>query len=679
MTKPNTMQMKDTLLLVLVFALLAVGIDYLGLIGVGGAATKRFSFQLGEIVKALYFLLFIVISFYNSKQVFAKTSRRVQFSSAVKISLYLISFFSIAILLFISNLSTTIIYYLYPTLFFVANACLLILILHYRSSAPIQTEATSLTLESKASEKDLALVLEGHGGYVNIPNPFRSVLVIGGAGAGKSASVAEPIIYKAIEKKYAGFVYDFKFPTLANCVYSSFLYHKRNEIKFFPISFTELSKSHRFNPLDPRFLESQTHVEEYAWALYSNLDREAIKKGGFFPESAAGLLKAVIWFMKRNFPDYCTLPHVINILLNAETSVLVKMISSDVETKGMMKSVKEASEKNAYDQLAGVIGSLTMQLQKINTPEINWVLTGNDFTIDLNNITNPKFVVLGSDPSVRNALSPIIAFIGSVFLKVMNQQGKHQSIALIDEGPTIYIPNLDEVPATARSNKLAVVYMAQDFSQMDAMYGKDKRNALVSNLATQFFGNVSGLETAKYVSELVGREYRYVESVNLGESTNDSGSSQNQGKSYSEQHREILKPQDMFSLEQGVFVGKVVESEKSWFKGKLKRVQDFNSSFSLSEIPEFVSDFKISEEKINEFNQQVASLESSPVPLVGQSFEIEEVQQLFKSGGISIDVYKERLLGILIKQEQRNIRATILEENFMKVQKEVESILILFK
>jgi hypothetical protein len=351
------------------------------------------------------------------------------------------------------------------------------------------------------------------------------------------------------------------------------------------------------------------------------------------------------------------------------------MICTDEETKGMVKAVKEAAEKKAYDQLAGVIGSLTMQLQKINTQEICWVLTGDDFTIDLNNPNNPKFIVLGSHPSIRTALSPIIAFISKVILNTMNQENKQQSIALIDEAPTLFIPNLDEIPATGRSNKMAVVYMAQDFSQMDAMYGKDKRTALVTNLATQFYGNVSGMETAKYVSDIIGKEYQMVKSVNSGTSSSQSGDSQSSGASYSEQHREIMKPQDVFSLPTGTFVGKLVESEKDFFKAKMKRIIDFDPSFTLQNIPSFITDFHLTKEEEEQLAGFKTVLEKQPDALNEEHLDIKNIHEKLKSGKLSQDEFIIETQKIMRTEFLKRRKDKILSENFSKIQSEVNAII----
>jgi hypothetical protein len=341
----------------------------------------------------------------------------------------------------------------------------------------------------------------------------------------------------------------------------------------------------------------------------------------------------------------------------------------------MVKAVKEAAEKEAYDQLAGVIGSLTMQLQKVNTQEICWVLTGDDFTIDLNNPNNPKFIILGSHPSVRTALSPIIAFISKVILNTMNQEHKQQSIALIDEAPTIFIPNLDEIPATGRSNKMAVVYMAQDFSQMDAMYGKDKRNALVTNLATQFYGNVSGMETAKYVSDMIGKEYQMVKGMNAGTSSSQSGDSQSSGSSYSEQHREILTPQDVFSLPTGTFVGKLVESEKDFFKAKMKRITDFDPAFTLQNIPSFITDFHLTKEEEEELISFKTLLSERTDALNEEHLDIKNIYAKLESRKLNLDAFILETGKIMRTEFLKRRKDKILGENFSKIQAEVNFII----
>ena len=632
---------------------------------------NKLSFKVGEIIRLFFLFVYALIIWkaYRNKLVIKSslTTPTARYTYILLSLVFTIGFAEI------SFLPVPVIKYLYPFVFLLL--CIFVALLVATFNEPIEDESggTILGVEKKQTDKPLGFSLPAHGGFINIPNPFRSIYVGGGAGAGKTASVAEPIIFQMMEKRYAGFVYDFKYPTLGNVVYSSLLYHQNKEVKFYPVSFTDLARSYRFNPIDPGLLSSSTYAEEYAFALYCNLDKEVIKKGNFFSDSAIGLLKSVIWFMKKNHPEYCTLPHVINIILNADTKTLVNMIISDIETKGMVKSVQEAAEKEAYDQLAGVVGSLTMNLQKVNTPEITWVFTGNDFTLDLNNPRDPKFVIFGSLPELKLALNPVIAFASTIALKLMNSQGKQQSAAIIDEGPTIFIPNLDTIPATARSNKLAVVYMAQDFSQIDSMYGKDNRKALIGNLAYQFYGNTSELETAKHVSEMVGEEYQTIASHNLGGSSSESGDSSSKGVNYSKQKRKIVEPQEMMTLKQGTFIGKLVESENDWFKAPMKRIIDSNEDFELFEIPKFVQDFILTSEEEFECIEKVREYSNNPM-LLRRDVELNNLLNAY-FGDTKNEKFIKELESIIYERRVMKKRSKILDSNFEKVQNEVKEIL----
>jgi hypothetical protein len=651
----------------------------------------------GELLRLFFVFVYGIIMWtaYKNKLVLRSSLN----TPTARSSFAFLSLLLIVIFTLLGDISVKLLVYLYPIVFI--SMCVSIILLAATFNEVINDEEGSkLGVENAATEKELGIALPVHGGYINIPNIFRSVLGIGGSGAGKSASVAEPILYKVIEKGFSGFLYDFKFPTLANVSFSCFKHQKISNVKFYCISFTDLSRSHRFNPIDPNLLTSSTYAEEYAYALYCNLDTAHIKKPNFFSDSGVVLLKAVIWFMKKHHPKYCTLPHVTNVILNADTKTIVKMLASDIETRGMVKSVAEADEKGASDQLAGVTGSITKELQKINTPEIAWVLTGDDFTLDINNPIDSKFVIFGSMPELKKALNPVIAFSETIALKLMNAQGKNPSIALIDEAPTKFLPDLEVIPATGRSNKLALVYLAQDFSQIDDMVGEQKRRALVGNLATQFYGATSELQTAKHVSEMLGEEYRTIASTSSGVSSSQSGDSSNKGVNYSKQKRKIIEAASIQTLKQGTFVGKMVESKNDWFMAKMKRIQDFDPTYNLTEIPQFVENFILDKSEIERSKLKANEvIENRTAYLRDKEFnyafnvydkEILGITNALNSKEISDRKAKELrgkaetelrtyIQKITYSHEEKRKAKEVLDNYFIKIQNEVESILTLYR
>ncbi len=557
----------------------------------------------GAIFRIAFIFIFFLLSWnsYKNKLLvkkFHNTDRARYFLIVSVISLS-------TLFILIDKISPKINLLLYPVTFIVLIGIILLLITTF-GEVISEEGGTVLGVEPTATEKDLSFVLAAEGGYVNITNPFRSIFVIGGAGSGKSYSIAEPIIDQAVQKGFSGVCYDVKFPTLADKVYTSFLMHKQKEVNFYSISFNDVSRSRRFNPLEPRLLKNAIYAEEYAYSLYSNLDKSMQKSGGenFFNASAVAVLKAVIWFLKKNHPEFCTIPHVVELILTASDKELVGIITSDSETSGFVKSVKEAAEKEALEQLAGVTGTLANYISRVRTKEFYWICTGNDFTLDLNNPLNPSFIVLGNALDVREAMNPIIAMIFTISLKLMNTDNKRHSIFVIDEGPTVQIPKLDQIPATARSNKVSVLYMAQDFSQMDDMYGKEKRKALVSNLAYQFYGNTSDLDTAKYVSEMIGEEYRSISSSGQSGSSSESGESSSRSVNYSQQKRKIIETSQVITLPQGKFVGKLVESQNNFFNAQLYGLPQKYEGYKTQKIKPFVKDFELTEEEIKIYKKE---------------------------------------------------------------------------
>lgn len=684
--------MQESLLLILAIFLLLIVLDYLNCSNI--YSTKNLNtifYKVGDIIRALYFAMFCVVSWYFSKgKIVDEENLNKPLDTSKKITLIVTSFFSIAGLIFITIFPSNIIVYLYPILFIIGNFSAGVLILNYiHQIDDVKLDKTELGVDSFKSDKPFTIVLKANDpvlktpGFININNPFRSALIFGGAGAGKSYSLIEPIMFEANKKNFSQFIYDFKFPTLAEHLYSSFIYNKNNNQKLFFISPVDVARSNRFNPLEPKFLLTSAYADEYAWTLYSNLDKEASKKGGFFPESASSLLKAVIWFMKKKHPEYCTLPHVINLILKADTDTLVKMLCSDEETAGMCKPVKEAADKKeAGAQLAGVVGSLTMQLGKINSPEVVWVLTGNEFTLDLNNPKNIKSLVIGNSPQIEQALAPILAFICNVALKIMNAPKKCPSMFIMDEAPSLTIPNIEKIPATARSNKLGILYCAQDKSQMNKYLGSESTEAIISNLAFQAFGQVNNLPTAKYASELFGKEYQMIKSLNRGLSNSDGGESTSQGFSYAEQYRDIFSPQVFINLKTGRFAGKTVENEEEgqefWY-ADFMGVKDSYPDFKKVEIPEFVEDFMLTEDDLLlAKNNATILLNPNNISMLFENNDYESIL-LHHNDDISSKAFYNDLLELELEKVKETKKYNVLNANFQKIIDDVTDLALTYK
>lgn len=477
-----------------------------------------------------------------------------------------------------SDYQTSIIFYLYPASFFgMLMGIPMLLVMLGRLSDSKQELSEKLKIDRENS-----ICISTKKGYINVPNPFRGTLIIGSSGSGKSASIGNAFLHQFIQKNYSGLLYDFKFPTLANEINTALhLYGNNNGIKYYIINLKDPGLSHRCNPLSPENIPTVAHAEEYARAIVNNLDTNTIRQRDFFSNSAIAWLAALIWFFRSQQPDYCTLPHVINTILYQDYTHVISMLEANPQSADMVRSIATAIQNKAEKQIAGVVASLQIMVSKINSPEIVWALTGDDFDMDINDPTAPKILCLGSDPSMVDTFSPVISLIITVALKQMNKQSKHKSFVLLDEAPTLYIPKFELIPATARSNKVASVYMAQDYAQMQDMYGRDKAEVIIANLSNQFYGKVSSLQTAKAVSEIIGKEDRLITNHSKGSSRGNKGSRNlSFNTSISQQERYIIKAHEVMQLQPGEFVGQSVESTIPYFRAQTQETKS-NQKFKI--------------------------------------------------------------------------------------------------
>lgn len=350
------------------------------------------------------------------------------------------------------------------------------------------------------SNKDLSLNING---ITQIENPFAGVFICGGAGSGKSKSLIEPIIKESGQKEFSGIVYDFKFPELAMYVSSAY---QKSKIKPYYFNFTDLSRSHKINPISPEQMPSETYAREYAYTILANLNRAMINKPDFWSDNSVAYLTAVFWYLRTKHPQYCTLPHAISIIMHPNFKAVLMELTTVPKCADLIATLLTAYEQGATNQLAGVVSSLQIALGKINIDEIYYLMKDNEVDLALNNPENPAILTIGNNPSLSDTYAPILSLIMSAVSKQLNQQNREKSIFLVDEFPTVYIPNIEQLPATARSNKVATILACQDISQLADKYGKDKSETILSNLGNQFYGRTPNPATSERISRIFGKE-----------------------------------------------------------------------------------------------------------------------------------------------------------------------------
>jgi hypothetical protein len=424
--------------------------------------------------------------------------------------------------------------------------------------------------------------------WINIINPFRALMVLGTPGSGKSYFVIRHVITQHIRKGFTMFIYDFKFDDLSKITYNTWLKYKHLypiPPQFYVINFDDLTRTHRCNPLEPSAMTDITDAAESARTILLGLNKEWIKRqGDFFVESPINFLTAIIWYLRKyKEGQFCTLPHVIE-LMQLDYDSLFTILRTEKEIEVLINPFINAYLNDAMEQLEGQIASAKIAMARLSSPQLYYVLSGNDFTLDINNPAEPKIVCMGNNPQKIQIYGAVLSLYVSRLVKLVNQKGKLKSSLIFDEFPTIYLNNMDSLIATARSNKVATCLGIQDFSQLRKDYGREQADVIMNITGNIVSGQVTG-DTAKQLSERFGKIMQDRESLSI-----NSGDT---SISRSKQLESAVPPSKISSLSSGEFVGMVADDPNCKIELKTFHCEIVNDHDALKKEEDHYKDIAV--------------------------------------------------------------------------------------
>ena len=515
----------------------------------------------------LFSLLLLALSCLGTKGVKAEKMSWNRIFTVLAVGFFLFFLNWWIILLPISNLGNATLYIFTMTAGYI---CLLMgglwmsrLLKHNLMEDVFNNENESFMQETKLMENEYSVNLptrfyykkKWQRGWINVVNPFRATIVLGTPGSGKSFAVVNNYIKQQIEKGYSMYIYDFKFADLSTIAYNHMMNHLNGykvKPQFYVINFDDPRRSHRCNPIHPDFMSDISDAYESAYTIMLNLNKTWVQKqGDFFVESPIILFAAIIWYLRiyKN-GKYCTFPHAIE-LLNRRYEDVFPILTSYPELENYLSPFMDAWQGGAMEQLAGQIASAKIPLSRMISPQLYWVMSASEFTLDINNPEEPKILCVGNNPDRQNIYGAALGLYNSRIVKLINKKGQLKSSVIIDELPTIYFKGLDNLIATARSNKVAVCLGFQDFAQLVRDYGDKEAKVVINTVGNIFSGQVVG-ETAKTLSERFGKVLQKRQSISINR--------QDVSTSINTQMDSLIPPSKISGLTQGMFVGSVSDN-----------------------------------------------------------------------------------------------------------------------
>lgn len=503
--------------------------------------------------------------------------------------------------------------------------------------------------------------------WINFINPFRGLLVAGTPGAGKSYFVIRHIIDQHIKKGFSMFLYDFKYDDLSKIAYNKLLQYKANyKIKptFYVINFDDLNHTHRCNPLDPECMNDITDATEASRTIMLGLNREWIKKqGDFFVESPINFLTAIIWYL-RKYEDgkYCTLPHVIE-LMQADYDRLFAVLMKQPEITALINPFISAYNNNAKAQLEGQIASAKIGLARLASPQLYYVLSGNDFSLDVNNPKEPKIICVGNNPQKLQIYGAVLSLYISRMIKLVNRKGQLKSSLIFDEFPTIFFNNMDSLIATARSNKVATTLAVQDFSQLKKEYGAEQADVITGIVGNIISGQVTG-DTAKTLADNFGKIVQDKNSLTIN--SGDTSFSKATQLDYA------IPASKIAALSSGEFVGMVADNPEQKITLKMfhSAIQNEHEAIAKEEaiykhipVVSYVSEEMVSE-TYTQIKEEIAELFKSELSALEEG---DETPMQEKDLAVNIPTPGEKRLSKRQRRQQNKRNRQNERKNIRKI------------
>lgn len=415
-----------------------------------------------------------------------------------------------------------------------------------------------------------------------IKNLFRGVIGIGGAGSGKTYSLIKPLLAFCI-KNMGVMCFDPKGDL------SSFINRESKKSEKSIINFSLDQNLDKINPLT--LCEDKSDIIDFSSYFLSGI--VGIPKNDnakYFFNAAKSILTGIIIFLKNKGREFATIPHIIAIFLTIEPEGLIRMLSSDKEAKRSATILLSVQKDPKL--LGSIISTFTAFFSSLDTPKIFRNLCTDEKLNLPNNLENPSVLNLIFNLQKRDLYTPVYSSIIGIVLKKMNQPDQFESAVIIDEFTCLSIPDFQNIPETARSNKIATCIAIQDLSQLITRYGKEIASSIISNMGNQFLFRSTNPETLNHFKSMLGTREKKQKSINVTDFSLKSS------RTFSRADKNIINNESIINFEPGQCWGIIADGNY-----RLIEADRINGNHYLHKSRNGKNPFKSSDDDIYLYNK----------------------------------------------------------------------------
>lgn len=310
-----------------------------------------------------------------------------------------------------------------------------------------------------------------------------------------------------------------------------------------------------FNPLDA-IDRNDPNAVAVAQSLAATICPVMSDKDKFWQGSAANVLAAVLLWITDQPTEQKTLARARELITKSredfKKNVLAPMMTSTA-FHGAIKELVSQYYDLAPETYSGIMSNLAESTKFLSDPQIKASTGSSSFSMQsIRDALITVYIVIPHD-RIQTHSTWLRLVIASAMQAIKNRSRiktppHHRCMFLIDEFGSIgHIADVPRDIAMMSGYGLDFTLIVQGLDQLQHHYG-DAKGTILNNCGYKWFCYVSDLETAKYLSESLGKTT--VRTVGKSKSASVSGQGQTEGESttYGETARALLAPDEVLNL-----------------------------------------------------------------------------------------------------------------------------------